>query len=692
LPRPEDRSDVSAALVERTVDRIRRRMRLAEGLRASAVSAAASALVVAILIAAGFRASIVLPVALPAAMVATAGWLRRRASRLTGSDAAERLERAFPLSRNVIFTAQELLAHPTRAKPSVRSRVIDEAASILRYANNSHVVPLAKQWAGFGAALLALIAAGVFSRPALIMTRQGGPARQSTTPAQPARFNVVATISPPPYTGLPTRTLTNPDRLELIEGSRLRLVLTGVAQNSWRVRYSTTTPLVTATRDGLAVELTVAESGYVAMEPLTSTGDRRLVPVAVTADRSPLIRINRPGKDLLLPDARTSVPLTTTATDDFGLQSLELKYTKVSGTGEQFEFVEGTLPLDVSRDSEREWNANGAFALTRLGLQPGDSLVYRVVAKDRRPGDAGFAASDTYFIEVAGPGQVALAGFELPPDKERYALSQQMIVLKIQRLLARERSVPRETVEQEAGTIGAEQRAVRANFIFLMGGQVEDEEEEAEHSHEIQEGRLENSARREINVAIKYMSHVEQELAAAATGAALPPARAAADALQRAFGRNRYILRTLPVRSRIDPSRRLSGDLAEAADWRRDLHAAAVEPQTREARAILAQLLELTSSANAGGARDSAASVATLAERALAVNPASSEWQEISRRLLEVRDALAAAKRGGEFAGVVQRAAAPLLAIARKSAIAPAEANDATGGLLSAWADEVRRR
>ena len=78
-------------------------------------------------------------------------------------------------------------------------------------------------------------------------------------------------------------------------------------------------------------------------------------------------------------------------------------------------------------------------------------MIYRIVGRDERPGDAGLASSETFFIEVAGPGQVALAGFELPPDRERYALSQQMIVLKLERLRAREKTLDRATLEQEVG-------------------------------------------------------------------------------------------------------------------------------------------------------------------------------------------------------------------------------------------------
>ena len=161
--------------------------------------------------------------------------------------------------------------------------------------------------------------------------------------------------------------------------------------------------------------------------------------------------------------------------------------------------------MTIARESGRAWKARTDLALAKLGLTPGDAMIYRIVGRDERPGDAGLASSETFFIEVAGPGQVALAGFELPPDRERYALSQQMIVLKLERLRARERALDRATLEREVGNIAAEQRAVRANFVFLMGGQVEDEEAEAEHSHEIQEGRLENTARREIVDAIQHM-------------------------------------------------------------------------------------------------------------------------------------------------------------------------------------------
>jgi hypothetical protein len=279
------------------------------------------------------------------------------------------------------------------------------------------------------------------------------------------------------------------------------------------------------------------------------------------------------------------------------------------------------------------------LVLPAMQLGPGDSVVYSAIARDHRSGDAGLAASDTYFVEIAGPGQIPLEGIDMPPQLDRYALSQQMIVMKLERLRARESTMARDELTEEAAGLAAEQRTVRASFVFLLGGHIEDEEVEAEQSHEIQEGRLENTARKEITAAISAMTRAEQGLTAARTAAALPHARAAVDALQRAFGRSRYLLRALAVRARLDPSRRLAGDLAGAGGW----HRTPPDPEAREgeaARQLLARLF-VAADQERGGAVFETPVAQQLAEAALAIDPSSGIWREISRRLLEARDARA---------------------------------------------------
>jgi hypothetical protein len=141
--------------------------------------------------------------------------------------------------------------------------------------------------------------------------------------------------------------------------------------------------------------------------------------------------------------------------------------------------------------------------------------------------------------------------------------------MKTERLQAgRDKHTAADWAEQTR-LLAIEQRMVRSEVVFLSGGEVEDEVEEAAHSHELQEGRLENAGRAEMLSAINAMSRAEARLNAGDTVEALVFERAALNALQRAFDRRRYFLRTMPERARIDASRRLSGDRKDARSFSR---------------------------------------------------------------------------------------------------------------------------
>jgi hypothetical protein len=675
---PAEKSDT---LVARMLTRVVRRMWLQHALAAMSALAVCGA--------AGM--SIGRP-ALGSAFGAAAGvvmlWAVRR-KRSTAA-AARRLEAIVPGCSNLMITAEELLRHPDRAAAWVRARVFADAAERTRSARVNDVVPLARSvivlvtCAALAAALSTRAgrSASAALRTAITSVPNAGTVGASTP------LRILVTVTPPSYTGKPAREEMNPERIEAIEGSALRIAVSG-AETSWRIRSASGVFQTHQVSGATIVDTTASESGYFAIESFGDSGaapDRRLIPFVVVPDRVPSVRIDAPGRDLVLPNANRNVSISALASDDLGLAALEIRYTKVSGSGEQFEFEEGVLPATVARDSDRAWRANGQLRIPSLKLEPGDALVYRAVARDRRPGDAGVASSDSFFIEISGPGQVALEGFEMPPDQERYALSQQMIVLKIQRLRARQRVMATTALAEAAASIAAEQRAVRANLIFIMGGHVEDEEVEAEQSNEIQEGRLQNSARREINAAVGHMSRAEQALVAVNTAPALAAARAAVEALQRAFGRSRYILRTIPVGSRIDPSRRLSGELSAAADWRRDPDAPSLDRDTLETRTLLSRLMETAAAISAGQVIESSV-FSSLAEQALAIEPDASEWQEVARRLQQIH-------RGSPESTSSQLSAAMSSVIARARQGARMPSNRATqspAGLCGAWAREFRR-
>ena len=432
---PPDGSNESG--VARPLASLRSRLAMLDALRSIAVVAplAVVSALVAIRVGAPAPASVAVVAAI--AVVGAVLWLWRRSPAWSAAAAARAVERMHGDSRNVVVTAEELLRHPDRARPAIRERVFGQAAVILARDRRA-TVPLMRPAiaAGVSSAIAITLALGWPQRAVVVMQQTARDVATAIGGGEGA-FSVRVIVTPPGYTGQPSRTVENPERIDVLEGSRMRVVLT---RGDWRVRFGTEALSRRKRRAISASSICAAiRSGYLAFEPTdpSQADKRRLVPVTVAPDRAPTIRIEAPAKDLLLPDATPTVRITATATDDLGLRSLDLRYTRISGSGEQFEFQEGTIPIAVAQESPRSWKARAELPLPKLSLNPGDSVVYRVVGRDQRAGDAGMATSDTFFIEIAGPNQVALPGFELPPEQERYAMSQQMIVLKLERLRAR---------------------------------------------------------------------------------------------------------------------------------------------------------------------------------------------------------------------------------------------------------------
>jgi len=641
-----------AAVLAHTIARIRVRHML----RATAGGALAGALTrVALALlqvpGAGRKAGFV------AAVVAAALVLWQRGGR-TPRAAAAAIERADPSLRNLVITAAQLLESPEGTRPYMRERVFREAAHRASAIDLRKAVPMSRD----ALMLIGAVGAGVLAASVRIPANSVlSPTTRSADSPIPRPGDLVIDLTPPSYTGRAASRLVNPPALDVLAGTvgTIRPPGGGAA----RIRVNGTAVLLD---DAGAGRVVFADSGYLAID---AGAAQRLLPLTVTPDRAPEVRITAPAKDLRVPSSAASIPIAASAGDDLGLESFDLRYTIVSGTGEQFSFTEGSLPAVVQRGSDRAWRLDATLSLARLGLEPGDALIYRAVAADRRPGGAGLAASDTFFVEVAGPGDVPLEGVEMPPDKERYALSQAMIVLKLERLQPRERTLSRDALVEATANIAAEQRAVRANFVFLLGGEIEDEEVEAEHAHEISEGRFANQARKEIVSATVLMGQVEKALAAASTREALPPARAAVKALQRAFGHSRYLLRALPARVRLDPARRLSGDVTSAADWERALAPSAPDAATGAARAALLDLMAARAALD-GPADRAALNAALLAlgERILAAAASAADLQPAAKEIGAAREAVAAG-RIDAAREALRRAAAPLVRRAQQGRI-----------------------
>jgi len=659
---------IAASNVQALLDAVVARLRARDALRALAHGLAIAAAIAVGCRLAGLTIPVTMAIALAgAAFVATIAIIRGRPGRTLQASAAA-VEQSQPDLRNVVITAEELLSQRAKAVSYMRDRVLDEAGRQAARVDPSHVVRIVRPFGLAVAALVTFLLALLIHAP--IANRSTLRSASGSTSATEAGALLVDVL-PPVYTGRASTRLRNPASVEAIGGSRLVITLPGVSFNAEpRVRVNGIDVSVRRETDARVADAELKESGYLAVDGQGVT--RRLVPIIVVPDRAPDVRIVTPARDLRVPNASATLDIAATAQDDLALASMEIRYTRISGAGEQFQFQEGTLTAAIDRASAVDWRASARLSLSVLKLEPGDALVYRAVARDKRSGDEGLGTSDTYFVEVAGPGDIALTGFDMPPDRERYALSQQMIVLKIERLKAREASMSHAAVQEAAAAIAAEQRAVRANFLFLLGGGVEDEEQEAESASDILEGRFENRARQEILTATTLMTRVDEALGAVSTSQALPPARDAARALQRAFGHSRYLLRALPTRARIDPARRLTGDRTSAADWQRPLVPEGADASRTAAEEALADLVRLSARLNADVQSNSSSDrtqtandLSTLAERILRIDPASADLRQASSQVLSAREALLSGRQPDARAAL-SASAAPIVARAQR--------------------------
>jgi hypothetical protein len=476
-------------------------------------------------------------------------------------------------------------------------------------------------------------------------------------------------VTPPPYLRQSPRELLDPERVDVIAGSSLDVSASGAL-----LRWVNERGAKTVAEARLSVRPEGA--GFVAVEQRGAV--IRVVPVAVQVDEPPRVTVEKPQGDLLLPAARPVI-VGARASDDHGLSSAELRYTRVSGSGEQFEFISGVLPVEALRQSERSWTLESELPLTKMRASPGDTIVFRVAARDARAAN-GEGLSDAVVVEIAGPGRAVGAGAAIDPTEDTFALSQQMILLKLRRLHAARRSLDAPALLARSQALAAGQRSVRALFVFMLGGEVEDEEVEAAHSHEIQEGRLEDTSRRDLVGAVNLMSRVEQHLTEAETAAALPPAQAAVDAVQRAFGRRRYFLRTTPVRMRIDPSRRLTGDTSGVAGV--SVGSASPVPTAPGLHTIQALMgIVSMSDEELGRVR-----LAGIAANVLSGDPRAPDLQRLAQEIQRAEGSAPARIRA--VAGKAISALAARERVRHPGTLRPGTGSSA---LASAWADEWRK-
>lgn len=651
-----------------------------------------------------------------AGLGAAIGWslvqLRHNPAR-RARDAALHLERLVPASRNLLFTAWETETQgpPTpraigveapgtaHTSPGVTAHTImhRRAAALASSLDVSSLLP----WTSVRKALLASVLLWALTLLVTSMYPAGAATRAARNVVARATGamtidRVDVQITPPAYSAIPSSHLRNPARIEGLEGSQLTFT---VAASGGTLVISTDSGdvlLPPPTRGDYQWRMRLRHDGFVAFALRRSTdstgtealdarardSEPRLIPIVMQRDASPRVRITKPGRDLFVDSARRVLEVRIEASDDIALHALSLHYTTVAGAGERFTFQEGQTPLRTVKTSREAWHADATLPLDSLLREPGDLVVYRAQAADGRPGVPP-VESDAFIVERTATGGIAAAGFALDPDEDRYAVSQQMVILKTERLIAAQSTLTGEALAEQARQIAFEQRRVRAEFVFMTGGEFEqevvadeegmadlDESHEAENEADLAAGRMVNRGRTALLTAIRAMSRAALALGESNLSVALQQERVALDRLQEAFARQRFLMRALSQREQLDLTRRLTGTLDSIAHG---AHAApTAEPQTQrlELRQVLDALLlanrdaapaletspapapasgsraaaRAAAGAAAGAAPNPVASYPILAVRILQLEPGSrraqqiAQWLQIASRNRAARD------------------------------------------------------
>jgi hypothetical protein len=588
------------------IESVRTRLRVrALLLGLAAGGAAATAIAVGVMVAAMPLA----PgrIAAAVACIVVAAWVVRANWAVTSSRAAALIEADTALD-NLVVTAVELHDRPRPVSPAIGEAIESQAAARLAGVDLRRVVPLQQPLAVMLAVLAGATTVFWLGPEAVRVSKEAMNAPVEARSRGIDRITVI--VTPPAYAGRQPEETADPVQISVIAGSRIALRVASAA-DTVAAELAGQAPLaLVRSAGGFSAEWTAESSTAVAIRPSGGEArDVKFLSVIVVPDSPPVVRVPIPGKDLAITGTRGRITLGVEAQDDLGLAALSIKFTKASGGGESLTFTEGEVPLAINRTDGRSWNGRAEWVLDGLNLADGDVLVYRAIARDRNPNGRP-VQSEQYLIEVGRLSGAVGSGFAVPAEEKKYAISQQMVIYKTEQLIAARSKHTADWLEQNQ-LLGIEQRMVRAEVVFLGGGEVQDEVEEAAHSHEVAEGRLENTGRAEMLRAINFMSRAETELNAGRAPEALVLEREALKSLERAFDRRRYFLRTLPDRSRIDTTRRLTGNLTEARSWTRDGNR--VEPDAGLIR-DRALMRDLAAAANGAPGADAAlaAQIATL--------------------------------------------------------------------------------
>ncbi len=426
--------------------------------------------------------------------VAVGGWRWRvlQPARLALLDAALWAESQAPELRYALVTLAE--QQPVNDADPVQRRLADFTASTPWQQNVGRAMGgrRAAVLRRLAAAVL-LVAAGIYPWRARPIAANVAPAlrvERDTTAPPPGRVMAEAVLVPPAYTGRPERGLAFGQTVSALVGSLIRIDAIGAQGNATMLVQESSdsgagTPraVTTAPRDGGWRGDVRIGTAPIAVRLRDAAGERWLL-VTPVADSAPVATLVLPASDTLVFDTTARIRVSGTIHDDLGLRDARIEYIISSGGGEQFTFKSGAI--DERRGSlGRDLTMATTLDLGALHLKPGDLMHVRLTAHDGNTlSGPSLGTSETRTIRIPRPDERdSVAVEQLPPTPvDKSVLSQRMLLLMAERLVARMPRIDRATMLTESQRIGSDQARLRkqvADIVFARLG----DSPSGEHAH-----------------------------------------------------------------------------------------------------------------------------------------------------------------------------------------------------------------
>lgn len=314
--------------------------------------------------------------------------------------------------------------------------------------------------------------------------------------------SIAISITPPEYTGLPTRILKQ-SSLNVIEGSKI----------SWDIKTNKQVDklfIVFSDRDTINLRTgifskTLNRSDFYQIGIKDSANDyiSDYHSIKVVLDEKPEVAISGIKEYTKLdyqPDYKFSFDIAIE--DDYGLEDAFISATVAKGSGESVKFREKKFDLKSFAKGSRNFKGSHSFSTSEFGMEPGDELFFYVSAKDNYPITEHWSKSITHFVSIKDTTSYVYTDdsgmqVDLMPDFFR---SQRQIIIDTEKLMAEKSSLHIDTFKHRSNALGYDQKLLRLKYGQFLGeenesgininneisleGDDHDHEEDHDHDHD----------------------------------------------------------------------------------------------------------------------------------------------------------------------------------------------------------------